>query len=61
MLEENWWHNKYGFILLTNASSAIYAHKNKKSILGPFLVGFAGAIYFEKPMVLGEQPNIIKR
>ena len=28
------------------ASSAIYAHKNKNLILGPFLVGFAGITYF---------------
>ena len=28
------------------ASSAIYAHKNINSNLGPFLVGFAGITYF---------------
>ena len=28
------------------ASSAIYAHKNKNLILGPFLAGFAGITYF---------------
>ena len=27
-------------------SSAIYTHKNKNLILGPFLVGFAGITYF---------------